>query len=481
MVRFLHILRPILKSLPEVESPDRKIPFRERMLWTVLVMLIMLVGCNLPLYGVPRDNSPDPFYWMRVLMASNRGTIMELGIAPIITGGLIMQFLSGWRYIDVNQHLKDDRGLFSGAHKLLGLVLTVIEAVLYVMCGTYGPVSELGVVTSFLIGLQLIMAGFVVIILDELMQKGYGIGSGVSLFVAVNSCENIFTAILGVTSIQTGRGTEYEGAFIALFHLLFSRSDKARALKEAFTRSNLPNIWNIVVTVVIFGAVVFFQGWRVELQVKFQRYRGQNANYPIKLFYTSNMPIIMFATIVTNIAIFSKILFSVAPTNFFTRIFGSWEEVMVSGQMGKPGVSIPVSGFAYYVSPPKSILELFTDFPHAVFYMLFVCLTCAFCSKKWSEVSGSDASDVARQLQHQQMVMKGHRETAMVQVLKRYIPTAAAFGGLVVGGLCVIGDFLGAIGGGTGVILAVTCVYQYYELLNKEQGGDMAESLGGMF
>eukprot|EP00631_Chrysoreinhardia_giraudii_P002936 CAMPEP_0197430458 /NCGR_PEP_ID=MMETSP1170-20131217/50976_1 /TAXON_ID=54406 /ORGANISM="Sarcinochrysis sp, Strain CCMP770" /LENGTH=116 /DNA_ID=CAMNT_0042958375 /DNA_START=38 /DNA_END=386 /DNA_ORIENTATION=- len=88
----------------------------------------------------------------------------------------------------------------------------------------------------------------------------------------------------------------------------------------------------------------------------------------------------------------------------------------------------------------------------------------------WIEVSGSSARDVAKQLRDQQMVMKGFRDHAIVNILNRYIPPAAAFGGMCIGALTVVADLLGAIGSGTGILLAVTIIYQYYEMLVKEQG-----------
>jgi len=68
------------------------------------------------------------------------------------------------------------------------------------------------------------------------------------------------------------------------------------------------------------------------------------------------------------------------------------------------------------------------------------------------------------------MVMKGHRDSSLVHVLNRYIPTAAAFGGMCIGMLTVIADFLGAVGSGTGILLAVTTIYQYFEIFVKEKG-----------
>jgi protein transport protein SEC61 subunit alpha len=94
---------------------------------------------------------------------------------------------------------------------------------------------------------------------------------------------------------------------------------------------------------------------------------------------------------------------------------------------------------------------------------------CALLSKAWIEVSGSSPRDVARQLKEQQLVMRGHRDASMYKELKRIIPTAAAFGGLCIGALSVTADMLGAIGSGTGILLAVTIIYQYFEMFVKEQ------------
>lgn len=68
----------------------------------------MLSSCNLqiPLFGILSSESADPFYWMRVIMASNRGTLMELGISPIVTSGMIMQLLAGTKIIEVRDAVR---------------------------------------------------------------------------------------------------------------------------------------------------------------------------------------------------------------------------------------------------------------------------------------------------------------------------------------------------------------------------------------
>jgi len=448
--------------IPEVQSPDRKIPFKEKLLWTAITLIIYLVCCQIPLYGIKATESSDPFYWLRVIMASNRGTLMELGISPIVTSGLVMQLLAGAKIIEVDQGNKEDRSLFNGAQKLFGMVITIAQATAYVLSGMYGELNVLGLGNSFLIIFQLFFAGIIVLVLDELLQKGYGLGSGISLFIATNICETIVWKAFSPTTINTGRGTEFEGAVIALFHLLITRTDKVRALKEAFYRQNLPNLTNLMATVLVFAVVIYFQGFRVDLPVKNKQQRGASGSYPIKLFYTSNIPIILQTALVSNLYFLSQVLYKRYPTNIFVHLFGAWQDV---GQ----GQAVPVSGLLYYLSPPHTTHDIVSDPFRAVFYIVFVLSTCAFLSKTWPEVSGSSPKDVAKQLKEQQMVMVGHRETSLEKELNRYIPTAAAFGGLCIGALSVTADFMGAVGSGTGILLAVTIIYQYFEMFVKEQ------------
>jgi len=160
-------------------------------LYTSITLFIFLVCSQLPLYGIKTNSSTDPFYWARVIMASNRGTCMELGISPIVTSGLIIQLLVGSRLLEVDTSVKADRDMMAGAQKLLGVLITIGEAVAYVVSGMYGDVRELGPTNAVLIIVQLFFAGVIVICLDELLQKGYGLGSGISLFIATNICESI--------------------------------------------------------------------------------------------------------------------------------------------------------------------------------------------------------------------------------------------------------------------------------------------------
>ncbi|KAJ1566074.1 translocon subunit, partial [Cladochytrium tenue] len=461
--RLLHVLKPFVALMPEVISPDRKIQFREKVMWTAITLFIFLVCSQIPLYGIMSSDSADPMFWMRVILASNRGTLMEMGITPIVTSGMIMQLLAGANVIEVDYSLKEDRALFSGAQKLFAMIIAFGQATVSVWSGVYGDPKDIGAGISLVLIIQLCSAALLTMLLDEVLQKGYGLGSGISLFIATNICENIIWKAFSPTTYNTGKGTEFEGAIIALFHLLFTRRDKFRAVKEAFYRSNLPNVSNLLSTVAVFAVVIYLQGFRVEIPVKSNRVRGQQGSYPIKLFYTSNMPIMLVSAMISQVYFISQMLYRRFPENLFVRILGVWKNAEGAPQDFASG------GLAYYISPPQSLTSALLDPLHFLVYLTFMLSACAFLSQTWIEVSGSSPRDVAKQLKDQGLVIAGHREVSMYKELKRIIPTAAAFGGLCIGALSVAADLLGAIGSGTGILLAVTIIYQYFEIFVKEQ------------
>ncbi|KAK5000257.1 translocon subunit [Elasticomyces elasticus] len=465
-LRFLDLVKPFTPLLPEVSSPETRVVFNTRIMWTAVTLLVYLVMSQMPLYGIVSSDTSDPLYWLRMMLASNRGTLMELGITPIITSGMVFQLLAGTHLIDVNLDLKADRELYQTAQKLLAVIMAFGQAVVYVLTGMYGQPSDLGAGICVLLVVQLVLAALIVILLDELLQKGYGLGSGISLFIATNICESIVWKAFSPTTINTGRGPQFEGAIIALFHLLITRPDKQLALREAFYRQNLPNVTQLMSTVVVFALVIYLQGFRVEIPVKSNRQRGMRGSYPIRLFYTSNMPIMLQSALSSNVFLVSQTLFSRFGDNLLVRLVGVWEGRGGSAQLA------PVSGLVYYMSPPLNFTDALLDPIHTAVYIVYMLVACALFSKTWIEVSGSSPRDVAKQLKDQGLVMAGHREQSMYKELKRVIPTAAAFGGACIGALSVASDLLGALGSGTGILLAVTIIYSYFEIAAKE--GDMA-------
>lgn len=187
-LRILHLLEPAAKIFPTIQRPQRLINNQEKVLYTAITLFIYLVCCQIPLYGVLRAEGSDPFMWMRVILASNRGTLMELGLSPVISAGWILQLLIGTGIITADLHTEQDSRLFEASQKILAMILAFGEAFAYVWSGAYGSLDQIGPGNAIIIILQLTASGFIVILLDDMLQKGYGMGSGVSLFIAVNIC-----------------------------------------------------------------------------------------------------------------------------------------------------------------------------------------------------------------------------------------------------------------------------------------------------
>lgn len=463
MVKALDFVVPFLKFLPEVARPKKASGIKDRIMWTAVALFIFLICCQVPVFGSRPTKTSDPFYWMRVVLASNKGTLMELGISPMITANLFMELLAGIGVMSVDQNSKVERANFEGAQKIFALVITVVEATAYVASGMYG---QLSVVMSVAIVAQLIVATIICMLLDELLQKGWGMGSGSTLFIATNICDTIVWKCFSPSTLNTGRGTEFEGAIIAFFSLIVTRTDKVRAIKEALYRPQLPNLVNLFATLFIFAVVVFLQGFHINLATSRINSAAPSEPFQIKLFYTSNMPIILQTSIIANFNFFSQLLFRRFRTNFLVSLFGQWEEreYSSSGQM------FPVGGLAYYITAPQTFIEMLNDPIHAIFYIFFVLVTCAMFSKVWVSINKTSPRDMARKLMSEDKRLKQYRNTEedIAIALNRYIPTAAAFGGLCIGALTIMADFLGAIGSGTGILLAVTMVHQYNEMLQRE-------------
>lgn len=268
-------------------------------------------------------------------------------------------------------------------------------------------------------------------------------------------CENIVWKALSINTVNNGR--RIEGALIALMSSLLSRHNKLRLFAEAFFRTDLPNIYNIVATAFMFVLIIYLHGFRVELPVKSVYNAREVSSLPIKLFYTSNTPIILQSTILNFIFFLSKALARTFPGNFLVYLLGVWDD------------SYPVSGLCSYLIPPASLATMVLEPIHTIVYIAFMLGSCAYLSSNWIERSGLTARDVANKMKSEQKVLRGFRVESVEKHLNRYIPTAAAVGGLCIGALSVLSELIGALGSGTGIFLAVTTIHQYYEIFLNEQ------------
>jgi len=467
-------LLSILQLLPEVSPPDRRQPFQERATTTIISVLIFLVLSQIPLYGI-KSNSADPFYHQRSLFGSSRGTLMELGVGPIVTSGILMQIFSAARFFEVNHNIKQDRILFQGLQKLFAYLLAFSQALFFVISGIYGSPSSIGLVKSILIILQLFGSSVIVITLDELLQKGYGIGSGVSLFSSVAIATEVVWKTLSPISFSTGEVKDLVGALVSLPYLLFTRPDKFQVvLSGLFLRRGINHcsIFSVLVAIAVGLGTAYFLTWRIEVQIKHRKSNAQQG-YPIRLFYTSNIPLIIYGVISGNIFMFSQVLYAAFPNSLLVHITGKWEFLNNSNSL-----VVPTSGIPYYISPPESIFDLILDPFHVLFYGVLLLAMSATFSKIWVELAGLNSKSISKELREQDIVIKGHRDTALEHEFNRYIPTAAEVGGIIIGGLSFVADLFGSAVPGASIVVLVTVIFQYYEIVLRESGGLLQNLLG---
>jgi protein transport protein SEC61 subunit alpha len=218
-------------------------------------------------------------------------------MAPIITSGLLLQFMAATRLLDVNMFSKEDRELFQSGQKLFTLVLAFVQAVGCTFSGMYGPVNELGAAAPIIIA-QLFLGSFMIILLDELLQKGYGMGSGVSLFIGINICSFFLLSAFSFQTFPKGDTYEYEGAIIALLHNIGGKPNKLAGVQSAFFRSDGANIINCLLTIGLVLLVIYVQQYRVELRLSSKKMRGFRQPYPIKLIYGGNIALIVYTVLV---------------------------------------------------------------------------------------------------------------------------------------------------------------------------------------
>eukprot|EP00767_Chilomastix_cuspidata_P003143 gnl/Chilomastix_cuspidata/326.p1 GENE.gnl/Chilomastix_cuspidata/326~~gnl/Chilomastix_cuspidata/326.p1 ORF type:complete len:453 (+),score=216.03 gnl/Chilomastix_cuspidata/326:72-1430(+) len=404
----------------------------------------------------------NPLFWFRTIFASQRGTLMELGTGPMMFTGLLMQLLSGFNILNVNPRDRKQAALMSGFQKLVTICMTLLQAVLHIALGMYGPVRAMGAFRALAILVQLSGMSVIVMLLDELCQKGYGIASGVSLLTATNVCENIIWKSFSIATVDRGNGKEVEGAIFALFHLLVVRSNKLSALFEAFTREGLPNLFNIIFTLAILLVVIFLQGvvYYVPLQHEATR---QPMNFPIKLLYTSNTPVMFQSAMTSYLFMISQFIFKRWGGNFFVRLLGSWREVEY-----RPGQFYPTGGLIYFLAAPSSLKNALLHPIHTVLYIVYKCVTCALFARMWVRYSNSSPAKVSDDIRRNRLIKPGVRPEKIGRFIRNPIMIAATLGGGIVGLISVLADIFGAIGSGTGILLAASTISEVCQKVMEE-------------
>jgi preprotein translocase subunit SecY len=463
--RFLGAFKTISRFMPEIKSPERKVGFNEKVFWTILALAIYLVMAEIPLYGIAAGGGWD-LTALRVIFASNKGTLMELGIGPIVTAGIILQLLGGSGMIEMDMSDPEDRGLFTGASKFFSIVLTGVQASAYLIGGVYGSLSSS---VSLIVFLELLSAGVIVMLLDEMVQKGWGFGSGISLFIMAGVAQNIFWSMFApVGPLESGR---MYGIFVAIAQTLGGGGDIGSLVIRS---GNYPGILGFIATLAVFLVVIYAEGVRVELPISHADYKGYRSRYPIKLLYVSNLPVIFASALFANVYFFSQLFWSMYNKDNGNPWLNLLGQFTVPSGSTSPQIS-HVPSLVYYVTAPRSLLEVQQDPIRATIYVAILVGFCIVFSLTWLEVGGLGPRAVADQLVDSGMHIPGYRRSSkpIEMLLKRYITPVTILGAILVGLIAGLADFFGVFGSGMGILLSVGIIYQYYQLLIQERAAEM--------
>ena len=470
MVRFLELFKPISPFLPEVKKPERKVSFNKRLMWTLLAMVAYLIMAEVPLYGVDKTQSISQSYSVQqIIMASTDYTLLHLGIGPIVTAGLILQLLSG-ALIEFDNRNPEDRALFQTVSKLFSILMILLQAVLMVNGGQFGNL-DFGM--KLIVLGQLLAAGIVIILLDEMIQKGWGIGSGISLFIVAGITKNLWWQSFSFITVGDGKAF---GAIPAFIQTIMAGDNWVNWF---YRPGGWPSMIGLFATIVVFAFVIYVEGMRVELPLSHASYRGFRSKMPIKLLYVSNIPVILAFTAFQNVYLIGWWIWQ----SFNSLNANAILNAIAMYNTTDPQPMAPIGGLAYYVTSPGTFEGITADPFKAIIYLLIIVGTCVAFSLIWLEIGGIGPEDMADQLLGSGMQVPGFRRSKkpLVALLNRYIPTITIIGGLIIGILAALSDYFGVFGSGMGALLCVSIMYQYDQVMVQEQVEDLYPFLRGAF
>jgi len=457
---FIDSLATLGQYLPAVTKPKEKPSLGQKLIWSLVAVIIYLIMASTPLYGITSASFFKNLILEQIIFASTTGTLAQLGIGPIITAGLIMQILAGSKLIGIDLNDADDRVRFTEAQKGLAFIFILVESALfgYVLARTSTTINASILFTAGIVIAQLIVATYLILLLDELIQKGWGLGSGVSLFILAGVMKIMFWDMFGIASVSSQNLPI--GFFPALFTAFASHSDILNLIVNTSTKNLFqPDLVGLITTIVLIIITIYLTTMTIEIPVTSQKLRGIRRTIPLNFLYVSSIPVIFVAVLGSDIQLFASLASYVSPSA--SNILNT-----ISGVFFFPpqNSAIPHSVYAI-VLDPLGALE---------YAVVFIVLSILF-GILWVDVAGLDPATQAQQLIEAGIEIPGVRSNPKIieGILARYIYPLALFSSIIVGLIAVFATLLGAYGTGIGILLAVTIAIQYYSLLAYERSLEM--------
>jgi preprotein translocase subunit SecY len=434
----MSLLTSITSYLPEVEPPKQKrLSFKEKFKWTGMVLVLFFILGLMPLWGLG-GNALSRFEALSIILGAKFGSLISLGIGPIVTASIVLQLLQGAGLLKFDMNSKEGKAGFTSLQKLLAIGFIVFEAIIYVLMGGLSPAAG---VSPWVLIAQLCIGGFLIMLFDEVISK-WGFGQGVGLFIVAGVSESIVVQMISwlpsVTNPQIPTG-----AIPALFKFI-GLGDPIQA-GIAFA--------GIIATVIVFAMAVYVQAMKIEIPLAFGRVRGHGVRWPLQFIYTSNIPVILIAALLANLQLISGFL---TEGSLFSRILS-------------------------YLGPIDLVELIITDTftvaaaTQGIVYLLFMICGAVMFSIFWVQTAGLDAKSQAEKIMASGLQVPGFRKDKRVleRMLNRYIWPLTIMGAITVGFLAGVADLTGAFGRGTGILLSVMIIYKLYEEIAKQHMMDM--------
>ncbi len=468
-------LRGIFNYIPEIKKPDeKKLSFNIKAKWTLIALALFFILANIPLFGLS-ENALARFEFLAIILGTQFGSIISLGIGPIVMASIILQLLTGSKILNIDTTTLEGKKFFQGLQKIMVFFFIIFESLVYVlMKGLQAAPGFQG-----LLILQLILGGLIIFYMDELTTK-WGFGSGVSLFIAAGVSWRLITSAFqfldnqGRNCLLNFKTVPCTGKVLVILQSVINQ----------FPIELLSAVGAIITTFIIFMVVVWAQSLKVEIPLSFGRIRGYGVKWPLSFFYTSVIPVILTAALVANIQLFGGIIDNAAApciAGIAEQCVGSAKFASHFTFLGRFIDGRAISGLAFWIGSsnlleltirggflPKYLLQgLF----HVLFFMFFSTLFAVF----WIKTSGMDSKSQAHKIFASGLQVAGFRqdERILESILDRYIMPLTVMGGLAIGFLAAITNLMGALVSGTAILLVIMIMFQFYQNIAQQHAIDM--------
>ncbi|OTF08189.1 preprotein translocase subunit SecY, partial [Halorubrum sp. SD612] len=284
---------PVLSRMPVVERPAGHVPFRRKLTWTAGILIVYFFLTNINPFGLAVGQGSDFFGQFRSVLAGSSGSLLQVGIGPIVTASIVLQLLGGANLLGLDtENDPRDQVLYQGLQKLLVIIVSALTAAPMVFTGGFLPAddavaSALGIGTfgvQVLIFAQIFVGGILILFMDEIVSK-WGVGSGVGLFIIASVSQQIVGGFFSFSALGAS------GFFASWYGVIFGDVPVSMSPFTAEGLQNLlfdpGNILALFTTVFIFGIVVYAESVRVEIPLSHARVKGARGRFPVKLIYAS--------------------------------------------------------------------------------------------------------------------------------------------------------------------------------------------------